>query len=479
MATQDQEILFSINNVRAYQIRHGQEASLTPSGPQTLNLTTSSSERDSITLHLRLDPDVDIPLLATTKVFSRTPRSYMIPPASFSDNVAAFTRIEFADTIAKDDIETFETILTAKTAFGRARVTGTPGGTPASSPARSPRPNVSSERASPAPPAKSATWSSPSSPAASSKSSSNAPAKPPRPGMNRNPTGQIVLFDEEDGSVMGQLGAGAEVFEDSRLSHKSKDSPVEIVISEDGTRVDVREASEDYLREARDPKYANSALVQNAAKASRLLVTSSARFGNFLTSSAENYTQTQKPSDKPLMISPAAQETANKVHAVTKTGATFTKQAVEKITTYTQNMVATLVEETDESGNNKPIMPGWFHEGVAALSTVVDGITEGGKTLISESGNAATMAVSHKYGSDAGQLAATLGGGLRNVGLVYIDVTGVSPPIKLISSSKLTGCRHLGELSCQVAKAHCWDALRTATATRPTSLLATMLLRKR
>jgi len=243
--------------------------------------------------------------------------------------------------------------------------------------------------------------------------------------MDRKPTGQLVLVDEEDGNVMGQLSAGAEVFEDSKMSNSSKDTPVEIIISEDGTRVDVREASEDYLRESRDPKYANSALVQNAAKASRLIVTSSARFGNLLTSSAQKYTQTTAPANNPLTFSPAAQETVSKVHAVTKTGATFTAQAVEKIAGFAQNMVATLVEETQEADGDKSSMPAWVHEGVAALSTVMDGFAEGGKTLISESGNAATMAVSHKYGADAGQMAAALGGGLRNVGLVYVGVTGI------------------------------------------------------
>lgn len=419
---QDTTLLYSINDVRAFQIRQGKEVSLTPSGPQTLNLTTSSGEQNNVTLRLRLSPDVDIPLLATTKVFSRPPRSYMIPPASFQDNVAAFTRIEFADTVPIDDVETFETILAQTTAFGRGGLRGTPGNTPSSSPARPPRPASGSARSSPAPPAKSATWGSPSTPAP--RSSSSTPVKT-RPAMDRKPTGQLVLVDEEDGNVMGQLGAGAEVIEDSKVSGSSKDTPVEIVISEDGKSVEVREASEDYLRESRDPRYANSALVQNAAKASRLIVTSSARFGNMLTSSAERYTQTTAPASKPLTFSPAAQETANQVHAFTKTGATFTAKTVEKIAGGVQNMVATLVEETKDAADDKSTMPSWVFEGVAALSTVMDGVAEGVKTVFSESGNAATMAVSHKYGAEAGQMATALGGGLRNVGLVYVGVTGI------------------------------------------------------
>jgi len=84
-----------------------------------------------------------------------------------------------------------------------------------------------------------------------------------------------------------------------------------------------------------------------------------------------------------------------------------------------------LVEETKDSAGDKSTMPSWVFEGVAALSTVMDGVAEGVKTVFSESGNAATMAVNHKYGAEAGQMATALGGGLRNVGLVYVGVTGI------------------------------------------------------
>jgi len=243
------------------------------------------------------------------------------------------------------------------------------------------------------------------------------------------------------------------------------DTPVEISISADGTRVDVRNASESYLLASRDPRYADSALVQNAAKASRLIVASSSKFGNFITSGAEKYTQTTKPANNPVTFSPAAQETARKVHAVTKMGAQFTTKSVEKLAGFTQNMVASLLEISDDEdededdekrdktagtmvrrgeqaqqkkpGKSALPMPGWVQEGVAALSTVMDGLAVGTKTVFSDTGDAATTAIGHKYGQEAGQMAASLGGGLRNVGLVYVDITGI--PRKAVIRSLAKG----------------------------------------
>ena len=238
---------------------------------------------------------------------------------------------------------------------------------------------------------------------------------------------------------------------------------MEISISADGARVDVRNISEDYLRASQDPRYADSALVQNAAKASRLIVASSSKFGNFITSGAEKYTQNTKPANKPVTFSPAAQETARQVHAVTKMGAQFTTKSVEKLAGFTQNMVANLLEMSDDEDEDDEVrdksagtmvrrgeqgqqkkpaksalpMPAWVGEGVAALSTVMEGLATGTKTVLSDSGDAATTALSHKYGQEAGQMAASLGGGLRNVGLVYVDITGI--PRKAVIRSLAKG----------------------------------------
>jgi len=142
-------------------------------------------------------------------------------------------------------------------------------------------------------------------------------------------------------------------------------------------------------------------------------------------------------------------------------GAQFTTKSVERLAGFTQNMVASLLEMSDDEDEDyerdkaagtmirrgdqaqkkpgKPAlpMPGWVQEGVAALSTVMDGLAVGTKTVFSDTGDAATTAIGHKYGQEAGQMAASLGGGLRNVGLVYVDITGI--PRKAVIRSLAKG----------------------------------------
>jgi spartin len=76
-----------------------------------------------------------------------------------------------------------------------------------------------------------------------------------------------------------------------------------------------------------------------------------------------------------------------------------------------------------------------------AFSTIADGIATSGKSLLTTGGAAATAVVGHKWGDQAGSMAADLAGGVKNVGLVYIDVTGVSrrAVIKSVAKGMVVG----------------------------------------
>ena len=80
--------------------------------------------------------------------------------------------------------------------------------------------------------------------------------------------------------------------------------------------------------------------------------------------------------------------------------------------------------------------PGFLNKSMIAFSTIADGIEESGKRLLTSSGAAATTVVGHRYGNDARQIAAEVAGGVKNVGLVYIDVAGVSRKAVLKSVAK-------------------------------------------
>lgn len=200
-------LLYSIAGIRAYHIQQGEETSLTPSGPQTLSLlmvptnspfadlsnTRGQNEapEEDFYLHLNLPPELDLPLPATTQIYHQPPRSYLIPRWDLGPDSGAFTRIEFPplgkgpDAVTQEDVDTFETILAQCTAF--------------------------LERAQAPQPSKGGV-----------KPYNPAEYQPGEGYVTSGKHGEIVLVDEDNGSVVGELAEGAMVVEDSNLKPGSK-----------------------------------------------------------------------------------------------------------------------------------------------------------------------------------------------------------------------------------------------------------------
>jgi spartin len=219
MSYSDPKLLYSIGGIRAYHIQNGTEESLTPSGPQTLSLLMvptsspfaglsnadpqSEAPEEDFYLHLHLPPELDLPLPATTQIYHQPPSSYLIPRWDLGPDSGAFTRIEFpipgAEKISQDDIDTFETILAQCTAFLE----------------RAPAPGISDYK--------------------SGKGGKNeydalpqynpsdyGPGEGYVGGSPSSKHGQIVLIDEENGSVVGELGEGFNIIEDKKMLAGSK-----------------------------------------------------------------------------------------------------------------------------------------------------------------------------------------------------------------------------------------------------------------
>jgi spartin len=370
-------------------------------------------------LHLHLPPEIDLPLPATTQIYHQPPRSYLIPRWDMGPDSGAFTRIEFPpigkgpNKVTQEDIDTFETILAQCTAF--------------------------LERAT------------------APSSQKGAQAKPYNPAdyapgegyiSSEKHPGQIVLVDEENGSVVGELAEGANIVEHASLKPGSK-NPVEIQVSADGKRVDVRPMTEDYLGFARHPAYKDSSLVQNAAAASRLIVTGSSYISNILVSGADSFTQKTKPAAKPLTFQPTTHERVRKINTFTTGAAGISAKTVGQVSKYAQNIGANLAgrkakqsKSVNPDGTpNEEYKPGLLNKSLIAFSTIADGIAHSGKTLLTTGGSAATVMVGHKYGDEAGAITQELAGGVKNVGLVYIDVTGVSrrAVIKSVAKGMVVG----------------------------------------
>ncbi|KAK3723180.1 hypothetical protein LTR37_001903 [Vermiconidia calcicola] len=449
-AHNDPKLLYAIHGIKAYHIQNGEEQSLTPSGPQTLSLlmvptnspyadpsnTTLPSDTpdEDFYLHLNLPPELDLPLPATTQIYHQPPSSYLIPRWDMGPDAGAFTKIEFPRIgygATQEDVDTFETILAQCTAFLERAKPPLPG-----------RSGEKGEKAGFADKGFGNTYYNPADYAPGGRHSDS------KSGAH---AGQIVLVDEDDGSVVGELGGEAKVHEDPRLQAGSKD-PVEVQVSADGQRIDVRPVSEEYLRMARHPAYKDSSLVQNAATASRLIVTSSSYIGNVLASGADSFAQKTKPNAKPMEFSPAAHSRVRRINTFTKSTASLSSSTVGKLGDLTQNAVASMSGHKknrmekgfDEKGNPIPAevyKPGFLNKSMIAFSTIADGIATSGKNILTTSGAAASQVVGHKYGPEAGSIAADLAGGVKNVGLVYIDVAGVSrrAVIKSVAKGMVVG----------------------------------------
>jgi spartin len=223
-AMQDPKLLYAVEGIKAYHIANGVEHSLNPSGPQTLSLLTVptasgfadpsgiGSGEDDFYLHLHLPPELDLPLPATTQIYHQPPTSYLIPRWDLGPDAGAFTRIEFPPVGSRpgiqEDVDTFETILAQCTAFLE----------------RAPPPKLKKSKTTPV---------SGSSAKAREAAGEELPAYNPAD-YNRGEGyvqgslsssgkgGRIVLVDEEDGSVIGELSDGFQVVEDAAIKPGSK-----------------------------------------------------------------------------------------------------------------------------------------------------------------------------------------------------------------------------------------------------------------
>jgi len=174
-----------------------------------------------------------------------------------------------------------------------------------------------------------------------------------------------------------------------------------------------------------------------------LIVTGTSYISNLMTSGAEQFIAKTQPTANPLTFTPAAHARVRKINNLTAGAASLSAKTIGSATKYAQNLGATLARrghkksKTDDEGYR----PGFLNKSMIAFSTITDGIVYSGKYLLDASGAAATEMVGHRYGDDARQVAAALAGGAKNVGLVYIDVTGVSrrAVIKSVAKGMVVG----------------------------------------
>ena len=402
-------LLYTTDSVRAFYLQNGEETDLTPSGSQTLSLlmvpTKTVEEEEDFYLHLRLPPELDLPLPATTQIFPQGSNNYLIPHAK-----GAFIRIQFP-TLSSTDVDTFESILAQCTAFHEAR-----------------------------------------------------PQPPPRDEAHayhhhgKESNGKVVLVDEDDGSVVGELtdhvvekpgvtpGSKSEYIS---IYHKSEEEkklmmmiyaePVAIQLPTEGNQQIsvVGDVSDDFLQVARDPRYRKSRMVQSSAEVSRLIVTGSTRLSNLLTSGADSFTQKTEPNPKPVSFSDTTQARIRTASHFSHDAARFSARTTAQVAGAAQNLGASFARHGNHHNSREDgKKPGVLNKSLIAFTTLADGVERGAKNVLESGSSAASQMVSHRYGNEAGSVARDFTSGFKNVGLVYIDATGVSRKAFLKSVAK-------------------------------------------
>lgn len=191
------------------------------------------------------------------------------------------------------------------------------------------------------------------------------------------------------------------------------------------------------------PAYKKSSLVSNASKASHLLITTSDIVTRTMQNQADNFTQSTKPA-KPLTFTPTTHDHIRRINTFSTKAAGLSSATVGTISKYAQNFGATVTRRKDGNArgfdkDGNPIetyKPGVLNKSLMAFNTVVDGVEQAGRNLLTGTSSSMTTVVGHRWGDEAGEVAGHIGGGFKNVGLVYIDVTGVSRRAILKSVAK-------------------------------------------
>lgn len=174
------------------------------------------------------------------------------------------------------------------------------------------------------------------------------------------------------------------------------------------------------------PAYQGSSLVNNAATASRLIVTTSDHISNLIQTGAQNFTTKTKATTKPLTFTPTTHARVRKINAFTEGAAGLSAMTVGQVSKYAQNLGASVARRDKKNARGEAYKPGILNKSLIAFSTVADGIDQGARNLLTSGSTAAASVIQHRYGNDAGQVARELAGGAKNVGLVYVDAMGVS-----------------------------------------------------
>lgn len=205
----------------------------------------------------------------------------------------------------------------------------------------------------------------------------------------------------------------------------------------------MRPASPD-IQDLVHPAYKKSSIVNRAHQASRLLITSSNYISSALMDKADSFTRNTRPAAKPITFKPATHAHIRRINSLSSGAAGISSATVGAIGKVAQNFGASVARHKDgrargydRDGNViDGYKPGVLNKSLMAFNTVLDGMEQAGRNLLTGTSSSVTTVVGHRWGPEVGDVAKQFSGGFKNVALVYIDVAGVSRRTVLKSVGK-------------------------------------------
>lgn len=197
-------------------------------------------------------------------------------------------------------------------------------------------------------------------------------------------------------------------------------------------------ATPETIEEELHPAYRNSTLVTKATAVSRLIMTTTNIASTAMASGSDTFVRKTKPLETAMTFQPTTHERVRRIGKFSGDVAGVSAKTVGQVTRVAQNLGAHLSGRGKGKDPNarrgygpdgKPLdnfKPSLLNKSMMAFSTVADGIDQAARNLMTSATTNTTTMVSHRWGEEAGEMSRHLGGSVKNVGLVYIDVTGVS-----------------------------------------------------
>jgi len=264
--------------------------------------------------------------------------------------------------------------------------------------------------------------------------------------------GRLVLVDSASGEVVGEIDQTVKVEEDPALSEKGKEQqPViidfgDIEYSGVAKTIEVKTVAEEDM---------DDWMLKGAHYLSKGILGLSGASQSAINAAAEFYIAHSTPNPEPTRFSPATKTGIRQVHNVSAKGYKVTKKTLGMVNDAISKYVGPVADKgfqgaydfkeavfgqeqqnsVTEGAALKPKKP-FFARLIQAGEVVLTSLEAAGNNLIITSTDAASTAAGHKYGPEAAQATQLLGGSVRNVAIVYVDVRGVGRQALLKRTAK-------------------------------------------